>query len=140
MRVLIVDDHPIVVSGCRAILESDPSLEVFEASDGTAGYSGYFAGMPDIAIIDLDLPGPSGLELVSCILRRRPQARIIIFSMNDDPTMAARANEAGVRGHLTKNDDPAFLQGAVKSVVDGGVYLHPRNDASNRVSPHRCES
>ena len=47
MRVLIVDDHPIVISGCRSILESDPSLEVFEASDGTAGYSGYFAGTPD---------------------------------------------------------------------------------------------
>jgi hypothetical protein len=58
--------------------------------------------------------------------------------MNDEPTMAARENEAGV--YLTNNDDPAFLQGVVKSVVDGGVYLHPRNDASNRVSPHRCES
>ena len=85
MWVLIVDAHPIVVSACRAILESDPSLEVFEASDGKAGYSAFFARMPDIATIDLNLPGLSGLELVRRILRRKPQAKIIIFSRTTIP-------------------------------------------------------
>jgi len=57
MRVLIVDDHPIVVSGCRVLLESDADIEVFEASDVETGYSAYFARMPDIVIVDLNLPG-----------------------------------------------------------------------------------
>lgn len=125
MRVLIVDDHPIVISGCRMLLESDPSVEVFDAPDGEAGYSVYFARTPDIAIIDLNLPGLSGLELVRRILQREPQAKIIIFSMNDDPAVAARAIEAGAKGYVTKSDDPALLPGAVKSVAEGGVYLRP---------------
>jgi len=90
VRVLIVDDHPIVVSGCRVLLESDPGVEVFDASDGEAGYSAYFDRMPDIAIVDLNLPGLSGLELVRRILQREPQAKIVIFTINDDPAVAVR--------------------------------------------------
>ena len=76
MRVLIVDDHPIVISGCRALLESDPGVEVFEASDSEAGYSAYFARIPDIAIVDLNLPGLSGLEWFAafCNASRRPRS------------------------------------------------------------------
>jgi len=125
VRVLIVDDHPIVASGCRALLESDPSVEVLEASDGRAGYSAYFARRPDVAVIDLNLPGLSGLELIRRILQREPEARLVIFSMNDDPVVAARAIEAGAKGYIAKNDDPALFAGAVKSVASGGLYLHP---------------
>jgi len=125
MRILIIDDHPIVISGCRVLLESDPGVEVFEASDGETGYSAYFERMPDVAIIDLNLPGLSGLDLVRRILQSEPQAKIIIFSMNDDPAVVARAIEAGVKGYITKNDDPALLPDAVKSVAEGGVYLRP---------------
>ena len=125
MRVLIVDDHPIVISGCRVLLESDPGVEVFEASDSETGYSAYCVRRPDIAIIDLNFPGPSGLELVRRILQREPLAKIIIFSMNDDPAVVARVLEVGAKGYITKGDDPALLPGAVKSVAEGGVYLRP---------------
>lgn len=125
MRVLIVDDHPIVASGCRALLESVPGVEVFEAADGRAGYSAFFARKPDVAVIDLNLPGLSGLELIRRILQREPEARLIIFSMNDDPVVAARAIEAGAKGYIAKNDDPSLFAGAVKSVAGGGLYLHP---------------
>ena len=125
MRVLVVDDHPIVASGCRALLETDPDIEVFEASDGKAGYSAFFARKPDVAVIDLNLPGLSGLELIRRILQREPEARLIIFSMNDDPVVAARAIEAGAKGYIAKNDDPNLFAGAVKSVAGGGLYLHP---------------
>ena len=125
MRVLIVDDHPIVISGCRVLLEWDPGVEVFEASDSETGYSAYCVRRPDIAIIDLNFPGPSGLELVRRILQREPLAKIIIFSMNDDPAVVARVLEVGAKGYITKGDDPALLPGAVKSVAEGGVYLRP---------------
>jgi DNA-binding NarL/FixJ family response regulator len=86
MRVLIVDDYPIVVSACRATLESDPSLEVFEASDGKAGYSAFFPACPT------------------------------------SPHSATQA--ADQDHHIPQNDDPVLLPAAVKSVAEGGVYLH----------------
>ena len=75
MRVLIVDDHPIVVSGCRALLSAEPAIEVVDAADGEAGYLAYFAEQPDVAVIDINLPGVSGLEVCRRILQRDPQAQ-----------------------------------------------------------------
>ena len=125
MRVLIVDDHPIIVSGCRSLLEGEPDIEVLEAHDGAAGLDAFFSDKPDVGIIDINLPGYSGLELLRRILEREPEARLVIFSMNDDPSVAARAIEAGARGYIAKNDDPALFAGAVKTVANGGRYLHP---------------
>ena len=125
MRVLIVDDHPIVVSGCRALLEADPGVEVFEAQDGASGFAAFFDLRPDVALIDLNLPGLSGLELVRRILEQAPEAQLIVFSMNDDPVVAARAIEAGAKGYIAKNDDPALIAEAVRQVGNGGLYLHP---------------
>lgn len=125
MRVLIVDDHPIVISGCRALLEAERSVEVFEAQDGKTGLASFFDCRPDVAVIDFNLPGISGLELLRRILEREPEARLIIFSMHDDPVIAARAIESGAKGYIAKNDDPALFAGAVKAVADGGLYLHP---------------
>jgi len=125
VQVLIIDDHPIVVSGCKALLESDPTIKVFDATDGNSGYAAYFAHQPDVALIDLNLPGVSGLEVCRRILQRQPEARIIIFSMNDDPVFAARAIEAGAKGYIAKSDDPLLLAEAVRRVAEGGGYLHP---------------
>src|SRR5262245_47625057 len=108
VRVLIVDDHPIIVSGCRALLEGEGDIEVVEAPDGAGGFAAYFDFKPDVAIIDINLPGYSGLELLRRIIVRAPEARLVVFSMNDDPIVAARAIEAGARGYIAKNDDPAL--------------------------------
>ena len=125
LRVLVVDDHPIVISGCRALLETDPGVEVLEAQDGASGFAAFFNSRPDVAVIDINLPGHSGLELMRRILERAPEARLIVFSMNDDPVIAARAIEAGAKGYIAKNDDPALFAEAVRRVADGGLYLHP---------------
>ncbi len=125
MRVLIVDDHPIIVSGCRALLETSPGVEVLEAADGRAGFAAFLAKKPDVAVIDINLPGSSGLELLRRILLREPDARLVIFSMNDDPVIAARAIESGARGYIAKNDDPSLFAEAVRTVAEGGTYLHP---------------
>ena len=138
MRVLIVDDHPIVVSGCKALLAVEPATEVVDAADGEAGYLAYFAQRPDVAIIDINLPGMSGLELCRRILRRDAEARLVVFSMNDDPVFAARAIEAGAKGYIAKNDNPLLFADAVRRVAAGGVYLRPemaREVAFIRVGP-----
>ena len=125
MRVLIVDDHPIVISGCKALLEGDTACEVRDAADAEAGQALYFAWKPDVAVIDLNLPGLSGLEVCRRIRARDDTAKIIIFTMNDDPVFAARAIEAGAKGYIAKNDDPSLFVDAVRQVARGGVYLHP---------------
>jgi DNA-binding NarL/FixJ family response regulator len=138
LRVLIVDDHPVVISGCKALLGAEQAIEVIAAADGESGYSTYFAHRPEVAVIDLNLPGVSGLELCRRILRRDPEARLVIFSMNDDPVFAARAIEAGAKGYIAKNDDPLLFVDAVRRVADGGVYLRAemaRDVAFIRIGP-----
>jgi two-component system, NarL family, invasion response regulator UvrY len=123
LRVLIVDDHPVVVSGCKALLAAEPDIEVFDAPDAEAGLAVYTAQAPDVAVIDINLPGLSGFELAARILAQDPAARIVIFSMNDDPAFAARAISTGAKGYVAKNDDPSLFVTALRQVCAGGTYL-----------------
>ena len=125
MRVLIVDDHPIITSGCRAVFADDAEIELLEAADAASGEQVFLTGDPDICIIDVNLPTVSGFELARRILARDDTARIIMFSMNDDPIFAARAIEAGAKGYVSKTGDPHDLVEAVYEVARGGVYLPP---------------
>lgn len=123
MRVLIVDDHPIVASGCRTVLADEPQLEIFEAADAENGERVFLAENPDICVIDINLPTVSGFELARRILAGDAAARIIMFSMNDDPIFAARAIEIGAKGYVSKTGDPQDLADAIREVGKGGVYL-----------------
>jgi two-component system, NarL family, invasion response regulator UvrY len=123
MRVLIVDDHPIVASGCRALFADDDDIAILEASDAESGERLFVAEQPDICVIDVNLPTVSGFELARRILAHTPSARIIIFSMNDDPVFAARAIELGVKGYVSKSGDPCDLVEAIREVGEGRVYL-----------------
>jgi two-component system, NarL family, invasion response regulator UvrY len=125
MRVLIVDDHPIVASGCRALLAGDGKIEILEASDAESGERVFIAEAPDICVLDINLPTVSGFELARRILARSASARIIMFSMNDDPIFAARAIEIGAKGYVSKSGDPYDVVDAIREVANGGVYLPP---------------
>ncbi len=125
MRILIVDDHPIVASGCRALLAGDPAIEILEAGDAETGEAAFATEAPDICVVDINLPGVSGYELARRMLARDNAARIIMFSMNDDPVFAARAIEAGAKGYVSKSGDPGDLVDAIREVAGGGVFLTP---------------
>jgi DNA-binding NarL/FixJ family response regulator len=125
MRILIVDDHRIVVSGCRALFADDPEIVILEASDAESGERVFLDEHPDICILDINLPTVSGFELARRILARVASARIIIFSMNDDPVFAARAIEIGAKGYVSKTGDPCDLVEAIREVGKGGTYLPP---------------
>jgi two-component system, NarL family, invasion response regulator UvrY len=125
IRVLIVDDHPIVASGCRALLAGDTRIEILEAADAESGERVFIAETPDICVLDINLPTVSGFELARRILARAPSARLIMFSMNDDPIFAARAIEVGAKGYVSKSGDPLDLVEAIREVGNGGVYLPP---------------
>ncbi|MBG0798481.1 response regulator transcription factor [Methylocystis sp. L43] len=126
MRVLIVDDHPIIVSGCAAMLAGEGDIDVVDARDAETGLAVFAAQKPDVTVVDIGLPGVSGFELTRRILEADPQARIVVFSMNDDPIFAARAIQMGAKGYVTKNDDPYLLLTAVREVASGGVFLMPK--------------
>ena len=123
MRVLIVDDHPIVASGCRALLAGEGEILLLEASDAESGERAFANEHPDISVIDINLPTVSGFELARRILSRDGEARIIMFSMNDDPIFAARAIEIGAKGYVSKSGDPHDLVEAIRQVGKGGTYL-----------------
>ena len=125
MRILIVDDHPIVASGCRALLAGTSDVTILETSDAENGERVFVAERPDVCIVDINLPGVSGFELTRRILAHDATARIIMFSMNDDPIFAARAIEAGAKGYVSKSGDPGDLVEAIRKVGDGGVFLPP---------------
>ncbi|MBR1145832.1 response regulator transcription factor [Bradyrhizobium sp. AUGA SZCCT0431] len=125
MRVLIVDDHRIVASGCRALFADEPEIDVVEASDAESGERVFGELHPDICVLDINLPTVSGFELARRLLGRDASARIIMFSMNDDPVFAARAIDVGAKGFVSKTGDPQDLVDAIREVAKGGVYLPP---------------
>ncbi|WP_426527945.1 response regulator transcription factor [Bradyrhizobium sp. McL0615] len=137
-KVLIVDDHPVVLSGCRSLFASDNTVKVEEATDAKSGHRAYLARKPDVTVIDIQLPDVSGFELMRRIRKDDPDARIIIFSMNDDPALVIRAIELGAQGYVSKGDDPRMLVKAVRKVAAGDNFISPQlafSGASIKANP-----
>jgi DNA-binding NarL/FixJ family response regulator len=125
-RVLIVDDHPVVLSGCRSLFASDSSVIIDEATDARSGHRAYVSRKPDVTVIDIKLPDVSGFELMRRIRKDDPDAKIIMFSMNDDPAFVVRAIELGAQGYVSKGDDPRMLVKAVRKVAAGINFVSPQ--------------
>jgi two-component system, NarL family, invasion response regulator UvrY len=123
MRVLIVDDHPIIAAACEVVFADYPEIELLEAVDADSGEQVFLTGDPDICIFDLNLPGPSGLELLRRVRRRDENARVIMFSVSDDPVVVEHMIEAGARGFVSKARDPNVLVEAVHEVARGGIFV-----------------
>ena len=105
-KLLIVDDHPVVVSGCRAVFAGDRSVQIISAANEREGLQAYRQSKPHVSIIDINLPGLSGYELLRKIRKEDPNAKVIMFSVNDDPAFVVRAVELGAKGFVCKGDDP----------------------------------
>lgn len=143
-KVLIVDDHPVVVSGCRAIFASDRSVQIISAATEREGFATYRQSKPHVSIIDINLPDLSGYELLRKIRKRDPAAKVIMFSVNDDPAFVVRAVELGAKGFVCKGDDPQSLVDAVREVAKGTTFVSPQlaqsvTFASAEVRAHPAE-
>jgi len=125
MKILIVDDHPVVVSGCRSLFASDKAVKIDEAADANSGYRAFVQKRPDVIVIDIKLPDVSGFELMRRIRKDDPDAKVIMFSMNDDPAFVVRAVEMGAQGYVSKGDDPRQFVKAVRKVAAGDRYISP---------------
>lgn len=124
IRVLVVDDHPVVRDGFRHLLESTPDIRVVaEAGEGSAACALYDECRPDVVILDLSMPGMGGMEVLRRLKARDGEARILVFSMHDGETMIQRALEAGATGYLSKHGGMGQMVAAVRTVADGKPFI-----------------
>ena len=124
VRILLVDDHPVVREGYRRLLERQAGFQVCaEAGDAKAAYCAYKDHSPDVVVMDIALPGASGLEAVRHIRQWDGDARVLVFTMHAGPAFALKAFEAGASGYVTKGTEPEDLLSAVRTVAGGGRFL-----------------
>ena len=123
VKILIVDDHPIVRSGLRRLLTVEPEIEVREAANGREALSVFREQQPTLVILDLNLPGVGGLEVLSRLKAIDPDARILVLSMHDDQIHVTRALQAGAAGYVSKNASPEELLEAIRRVAGGHTYI-----------------
>lgn len=124
IRVLLVDDHAVVRTGFRLLLQSRPGFDVIgEAESGEAACQKYAELSPDVVVLDIAMPGMGGLEALRRIRARHREARVLALSAHDDPTHARRALTEGALGFLSKRSAPEALIEAVSAVAAGQRYV-----------------
>ncbi|MDR6772357.1 response regulator transcription factor [Azospirillum sp. BE72] len=122
--ILLVDDHPIVRAGCQRLLAEAALGRVVEAEDVDSALSLWRTERPDVVILDLNIPGEGGgMAVLRSMQAENPTVPVLIFSMHEDPAIAARALKAGARGYVTKNDAPDSLASAIGTVLAGRIHL-----------------
>lgn len=124
IRVLLADDHGIVRAGLRRVIEeSDDISVVAEAEDGREALSKMREYVPDVAVIDLSMPGMDGLELISRVVPLFPAIPILVLTMHEEEQYVVRAINAGAKGYMTKRSAPEQLAKAIRKLHEGGRYL-----------------
>jgi two-component system, NarL family, invasion response regulator UvrY len=124
VTVLLVDDHAVVREGYRRLLERHGDIVVIgEAADATEAHALFRKLAPQIVVMDITLPGLSGIEAMRRMLDHEPDTRVLIFSMHEDAIFAKRALQAGAFGYVTKASAPSVLVEAVHTIASGKKYL-----------------
>jgi two-component system, NarL family, invasion response regulator UvrY len=120
ISILLVDDHPVVRQGYRRVLEVQGDFQVVaEADSAASAYRAFKTHAPDVVVMDISMPGASGLEAIRNIRSRSPRAHILVFSMHGEAAQVKAAFNAGASGYVTKSSDPAVLVQTIRSVARG---------------------
>jgi two-component system response regulator NreC len=126
IRVVIVDDHAILRAGLRRVLDAEPDIEVVgEAPSAERAVFESIAGHPDVVLMDVMMPGKSGIEGMPAVLQAVPTAKVLVLSMQDDPRYVREAFAAGAAGYVLKEAADSEVVGAVRAVAAGERYVHP---------------
>ena len=124
--MLIVDDHAVVRSGLRLVLEAADDLEpVGEAGSAREAIFEARSTKPDVVLMDVMMPDQSGIEVLPQLLHEHPEAKVLVLSMQDDPRYVREAFEAGASGYVLKEAADAEVVAAIREVAGGGRYVHP---------------
>ena len=120
ISILLVDDHPVVRQGYRRVLEHQDDFRVVaEADSATSAYNAFKQHAPQVVVLDISMPGASGLEAIRNMRLRDSHARILVFSMHSEAVLVKAAFDAGASGYVTKSNEPAALIQAIRSVARG---------------------
>jgi two-component system response regulator NreC len=126
IRTLVVDDHAVVRAGLRLLLEAEDDIEVVgEAGDARGAVFETRAQKPDVILLDVVMPGRSGLEAIPDLLKESPESKILVLSMQDDAAYVREAFASGASGYVLKEAADAEVVGAVREVAEGRRYVHP---------------
>ena len=126
IRVLVVDDHAVVRSGLRRVLDAESDIEtVAEAPNADRAVFEAIEHRPDVVLMDVVMPGKSGIEGLAAVLQAAPDARVLMLSMQDDPRYVSEAFEAGASGYVLKEAADTEVVDAVRAVAAGERYVHP---------------
>ena len=124
MRIVLADDHAIVREGLKRIVGDVADLRVVgEAADGSAAMKAVRELEFDVLVLDLSMPGRSGMELIKLVKAEKPRLRILVLSMHQETQYAVRAIKSGASGYLTKESAPAQLEQAIRKIAGGGAYI-----------------
>jgi DNA-binding NarL/FixJ family response regulator len=124
IRLLLADDHAILRAGLRMLLNAQPDMVVAaEAADGEEAIRRALATRPDVAVVDLSMPGLSGVETLERLHRELPDTRLLVLTMHDDPGYARLTEAAGAAGHLVKDSESSELLTAIRAVHRGGTFV-----------------
>ena len=124
IRILVADDHKIVRQGLRRLLDAAEGLEVAgEAADGDQALALVRANDYDVALIDMSMPGLSGMDLIKRLKLEKPKLRLLVLSMHGEQQYAARALKAGASGYLNKDSAADLLVTAIRKIAAGGVHI-----------------
>ena len=140
LKLLVVEDHPIVRSGLRRLLAAEGQPEIAEAANGQEAIARFREFRPDLVILDLNLPGISGVEVLGRLRVENPKVRVLVISMYDNPIYVARILEAGALGYVSKNAPPEQVLEAVRRVAAGRSYIEPEMAQELAISNIRSPS
>jgi two-component system response regulator NreC len=126
ISVLLVDDHAILRTGLRRILEAEPDIDVVgEAENAERAIFEALSSKPDVVVMDVVMPGSSGIDGTPAVLRAVPETKVLVLSMQDDPRYVREAFEAGAVGYVLKEAVDTEVIGAIRAVAAGERYVHP---------------
>ena len=126
IRVLVVDDHAVVRAGLRRVIDAEDDIEtVGEAADADRAVFEAIEAKPDVVLMDVVMPGKSGIEGMPALLQAVPEAKVLVLSMQDDPRYVREAFAAGASGYVLKEAADTELVAAIRAVAAGGSYVHP---------------
>jgi two-component system, NarL family, response regulator NreC len=126
IRAVVVDDHAVVRSGIRLLLEREDDIEVVgEAGSGKDAIFRARAFKPDVMLLDVVMPGESGIDVLPQLLKESPETKVLVLSMQDDPSYVREAFAAGASGYVLKEAADEEVVAAVREIAGGGRYVHP---------------